>query len=106
MICPACQHENPPSNAFCGGCGSRLTRVCSACQHENPANQRFCGGCGQRLEGVEEQVQPLRDPRAYTPKHLADKILQSKSAMEGERRWRVKWYVGRDASGTGVECPS
>ncbi len=25
-------------------------------------------------------------PRAYTPKHLADKILQSRSALEGERK--------------------
>ena len=31
--------------------------------------------------------QPLRpDPLSYTPKHLADKILQSKSALEGERK--------------------
>ena len=29
---------------------------------------------------------PERDPRTYTPKHLADKILQSKSALEGERK--------------------
>ena len=29
---------------------------------------------------------PERDPRSYTPKHLADKILQSKSALEGERK--------------------
>jgi class 3 adenylate cyclase len=27
-----------------------------------------------------------REPRDYTPKHLADKILQSKSALEGERK--------------------
>jgi class 3 adenylate cyclase len=27
-----------------------------------------------------------RAPRAYTPRHLADKILQSKSALEGERK--------------------
>jgi class 3 adenylate cyclase/tetratricopeptide (TPR) repeat protein len=27
-----------------------------------------------------------REPRAYTPKHLADKILQSRSALEGERK--------------------
>ncbi|NIQ90348.1 MAG: adenylate/guanylate cyclase domain-containing protein, partial [Deltaproteobacteria bacterium] len=27
-----------------------------------------------------------RNPRDYTPKHLADKILQSKSALEGERK--------------------
>src|SRR5436309_2285422 len=26
------------------------------------------------------------DPRSYTPKHLAEKILQSKSALEGERK--------------------
>ncbi len=29
---------------------------------------------------------PERSPRDYTPKHLADKILQSKSALEGERK--------------------
>ncbi len=29
---------------------------------------------------------PDRAPRHYTPKHLADKILQSKSALEGERK--------------------
>ena len=27
-----------------------------------------------------------RDARSYTPKHLADKILQSRSALEGERK--------------------
>ncbi len=27
-----------------------------------------------------------RDPRSHTPKHLADKILRSKSALEGERK--------------------
>ena len=37
--------------------------------------------CGQRFTS-----EPARDPRAYTPKHLADKILQSKSALEGERK--------------------
>ena len=29
---------------------------------------------------------PARSPLTYTPKHLADKILQSKSALEGERK--------------------
>jgi hypothetical protein len=31
---------------------------------------------------------PPREPRAYTPKHLADKILQSTFALEGERKQR------------------
>ncbi len=29
---------------------------------------------------------PEREPREYTPRHLADKILQTKSALEGERK--------------------
>ena len=29
---------------------------------------------------------PLRDPRSYTPKHLAEKILASRTAFEGERK--------------------
>ncbi|MCJ7795567.1 MAG: hypothetical protein MUQ56_02160, partial [Thermoleophilia bacterium] len=29
---------------------------------------------------------PTPDPRAYTPKHLADKILTSRAALEGERK--------------------
>jgi hypothetical protein len=29
---------------------------------------------------------PERDPRSYTPKHLAEKILTSRSALEGERK--------------------
>ena len=29
---------------------------------------------------------PARDARSYTPKHLADRILQSRSALEGERK--------------------
>ncbi len=30
--------------------------------------------------------EPVRTPRDYTPNHLADKILQSRSALEGERK--------------------
>src|SRR5262249_26653209 len=29
---------------------------------------------------------PTPDPRSYTPKHLAEKILTSRSALEGERK--------------------
>ena len=32
------------------------------------------------------KLRPPPEPRSYTPKHLADKILQSKSALEGERK--------------------
>src|SRR5213593_980086 len=56
---------------------------CPACRHENPDAQKFCGECGARLAAA-----PARyaSPAAYTPKHLAEKILTSKGALEGERK--------------------
>ena len=87
MSCSACGHENPAANRFCGGCGAALARTCQACSHANPPEYRFCGGCGAALQAPPASaLPPARDPRAYTPKHLADKILQSKSALEGERK--------------------
>ncbi len=85
LECPACRRENPEENAFCGGCGARLARVCPGCQRENPPDQSFCGGCGHPLIPPAD-ARAEREPRDYTPKHLADKILQSKSALEGERK--------------------
>jgi class 3 adenylate cyclase len=38
------------------------------------------------IESAPAPRRPSPDPRSYTPKHLADKILQSKSALEGERK--------------------
>jgi class 3 adenylate cyclase len=34
----------------------------------------------------DRSAQPRLSPEAYTPKHLAEKILTSKSALEGERK--------------------
>jgi class 3 adenylate cyclase/tetratricopeptide (TPR) repeat protein len=62
-----------------------FARVCAGCSTELPAEAKFCLECGQQTAPVAE-VKTERDPRDYTPKHLADKILQSKSALEGERK--------------------
>src|SRR5206468_7006576 len=55
---------------------------CEACRHENPAGARFCNECGARLAAP---AIPL-EPRSYTPRHLVEKILAQKSALEGERK--------------------
>jgi class 3 adenylate cyclase len=47
------------------------------------ANERFCGSCGAALE---QQARAARAPTAYKPKPLAEKILTSRSALEGERK--------------------
>ncbi len=54
---------------------------CASCGHENPAGSRFCNACGERLPAA-----PGPAPRSYTPRHLVEKVLASKSALEGERK--------------------
>jgi class 3 adenylate cyclase len=85
MPCPRCQHENPSGQKFCGECGARLAAPCSACGASNPPDQKFCGECGAALTGVAPSRQ-FGAPESYTPKHLAEKILTSKAALEGERK--------------------
>ena len=87
MHCPQCQHENPSGAKFCSSCGARLELICPACAHVNVSGSRFCNSCGRALEDA-ASLQPPRftSPETYTPKHLAEKILTSKSALEGERK--------------------
>src|SRR5438132_5696784 len=86
MECPRCHYANAGGARFCGECGASLTRdvTCSSCGHANPAGQTFCNGCGGRLD--ESARSAARDRRAYTPKHLVEKILASRAALEGERK--------------------
>jgi uncharacterized membrane protein YvbJ len=90
MTCPRCQNENPGDAVFCQECGTRLEAACPSCATPNLLSAKFCKKCGQRLTG-QEAVQPVPGPRfgsaeSYTPKHLAEKILTSKAALEGERK--------------------
>ena len=51
----------------------------------------FCGACGARLVGG--------DPRTYTPRHLAEKILNTRSALVGERKLLTVLFVDVQGSG-------
>jgi len=107
MECSQCRHVNPPGTKFCGECGTRLQSLCPACRTANPPTNKFCSECGQRLTGAAAApaattpaspvaaatpVAPaatsarFASPEAYTPRHLAEKILTSKGAIEGERK--------------------
>ncbi len=97
MKCPHCAHENPAEGKFCGECGARLELSCPACQTPNPSSNKFCRECGRRLSAspppapapgrsLSPSAERFAPPQAYTPKHLAEKILTSRSAMEGERK--------------------
>ena len=85
MNCPRCQHDNPAGVKFCGECGARLESACAACGAANPPGNKFCGQCGASLIPTLNSTKFV-SPETYTPKHLAEKILTSKSALEGERK--------------------
>ena len=93
MDCPACSHANPAAARFCNACGERLPPSCPGCGHANPLGASFCNRCGTSLAGEEAPphaepalAEPGREPRAYTPAHLAERILRSRAALEGERK--------------------
>jgi class 3 adenylate cyclase/tetratricopeptide (TPR) repeat protein len=86
MNCPSCKHPNTEDARFCEECGAKLERACAACGAGNAGAAKFCRQCGESLAPEPAGAGGDRDPRSYTPKHLADKILQSKSALEGERK--------------------
>ncbi|MDG2303669.1 MAG: adenylate/guanylate cyclase domain-containing protein [Candidatus Binatia bacterium] len=59
---------------------------CPSCGHENSAHAKFCEECGVRLGTEAPASLPAESPQSYTPRHLADRILRTRSALEGERK--------------------
>ncbi len=87
MQCPRCHTENREGRRFCGECGLSFASTCTSCGFLNEGSERFCGGCGRSLTSSPTVAEPkFSSPQSYTPKHLAEKILTSKGALEGERK--------------------
>jgi class 3 adenylate cyclase len=86
MRCPACAFENASGMKYCGECGTALKVKCPSCGFESAPGMKFCGECGRPLSDGSKPGPRTEGPRSYTPKHLAEKILTSRSALEGERK--------------------
>ena len=87
MKCPKCGFENREGVKFCEKCGTKSELTCPSCRAKLPGDRLFCGECGQDLKASKPAPPPdYAQPRSYTPKHLTDKILATRSAMEGERK--------------------
>src|SRR5262245_30450101 len=86
MKCPRCQHENQPGAKFCQECSASLARACLNCGSRLPQDAKFCPECAYPVVSSPSALQRFGSPDSYTPKHLVDKILTSKSALEGERK--------------------
>ena len=86
MKCPRCQHENRPQAKFCEECAAQLAPTCANCGSQLSATAKFCPECAHPVTGDKDTQPRFASPESYTPKHLAEKILTSKSALEGERK--------------------
>ncbi|MBI1816890.1 MAG: AAA family ATPase [Deltaproteobacteria bacterium] len=99
MTCTVCGHQNRAGAKFCEECAAPIESICARCGAELRLTAKFCDECGAALVGSRQKAvgssppalsltpNPITpSPISYTPKHLADKILQSKSALEGERK--------------------
>src|SRR5258708_6229839 len=87
MKCAGCGQANPEGARWGGrepraAAGASLPAMkCAGCGQANPEGARFCNACGARLDAA-----PAPAPSVYTPRHLAEKILTSREALEGERK--------------------
>ena len=86
MKCSRCQHENLSGAKFCEECATPLARTCGNCGTQLSPNAKFCPECAHPVATGAVTQPRNRSPESYTPKHLAEKILTSKSALEGERK--------------------
>src|SRR5947199_10701321 len=65
---------------------SLSTLRCPSGGPPNRAAAKFGEECGTRLASAAASAEPPRAPRDYTGRHLAEKILGSRAALEGERK--------------------
>jgi class 3 adenylate cyclase len=87
MRCPKCQFDNREEVKFCEECGAKFELECPACNAIIPIGRKFCGDCGEKIAETSEILShDYTQPQSYTPKFLADKILRTRSSIEGERK--------------------
>ena len=92
MNCTSCGASNEVDAVFCEECGESFRRECPSCGTSCSPRAKFCRKCRASLGGDTVAKTSERDPRSYTPKHLAERILAERAAMEsrgaqdGERK--------------------
>jgi class 3 adenylate cyclase len=88
MKCPKCQHENEAGAKFCEECAAPFPRLCTNCGRPHSPTAKFCPECAHptALAPAQRASNNFASPQVYTPKHLVEKILTSRTALEGERK--------------------
>jgi tetratricopeptide (TPR) repeat protein len=88
MRCPHCEANTPDGAKFCIECGTPLKPRRPRCGAETLPRAKFCGECGTPLtaQSPAPPFAPPHIPLRYTPRYLAEKVLTSRAALEGERK--------------------
>src|SRR5437899_7761654 len=82
-----CQHESPSGAKFCAECGAVLTQECARCGASLPPAAKFCPECAHPVGAVAPTAKTrFASPADYIRTDIAEKILSSKGALEGERK--------------------
>src|SRR5262245_11681231 len=84
MQCSKCGHENRVGAKFCEECAAPLTRTCANCGSQLSPTAKFCPECAHPANAKLDKGHV--SPKTYTPRHLAERILNSRTALEGERK--------------------
>src|SRR5262245_1789949 len=84
MHCSKCGHENRALAKFCEECAAPLTRTCTNCGSQLSPTAKFCPECAHPANAKSDKGHV--SPETYTPRHLAERILNSRTALEGERK--------------------
>lgn len=79
MNCPGCRAEIEAGARFCGECGLQLGATCPGCGEPVPEGKNFCRSCGTAIANRAAHRRP-------TPRPVAEGILGSRAAVEGERK--------------------
>jgi hypothetical protein len=83
MRCAKCDKDNPADASFCEECGARVKTTCSNCGKPLTPGKRFCRSCCAPAATADPFES--HSPALCTPAHVAEKILTSRNATEGER---------------------
>ena len=86
MKCSRCGHDNRSGAKFCEECAAPLTRTCANCGGQVSSTAKFCPECAHPATTASAGTWPRVSRETDTPRHLAEKILNSKTALEGERK--------------------
>ena len=87
MKCPKCNYTNREDAKFCSECGLKFEITCPKCSFKIRPASKFCDECGYDLRKSKKATPvDFSKPQSYTPKFLADKILNTRSSIEGERK--------------------